>query len=97
MDVLTDFEGEEWFSKEAGWNQKLADAVKAALRGKKCVMQDFDAPHKLGEAVPDLIGESGLPVVKELTDELIDELGPDPEGVLPLSLNSAVEKRHLVV
>ena len=76
MDVLTDFEGEEWFSKEAGWNQKLADAVKAELRGKKCVMQDFDAPHKLGEAVPDLIGESGLPVVKVLTDELIDELGP---------------------
>jgi hypothetical protein len=39
-------------------------------------MQDFNAPHKLGEAVPDLIGENGLPVVKALTDELIDELGP---------------------
>ena len=76
MEVLSDFEGEEWFSKDAGWNQKLADAVKAELRGKKCVMQDFNAPHKLGEKVPDLVGESGLPVVKELTDELIDELGP---------------------
>ena len=76
MEALSDFEGEEWFSKDAGWNQKLADAVKAELRGKKCVMQDFNAPHKLGEKVPDLVGESGLPVVKELTDELIDELGP---------------------
>ena len=76
MEVLIDFEGEKWFSKDAGWNQKLADAVKTELRGKKCVMQDFNAPHKLGEKVPDLVGESGLPVVKELTDELIDELGP---------------------
>lgn len=76
MEVLIDFEGEKWLSKDAGWNQKLADAVKTELRGKKCVMQDFNAPHKLGEKVPDLVGESGLPVVKELTDELIDELGP---------------------
>ena len=39
-------------------------------------MQDFDAPHKLGAKVPELVDENGLPVVKELTDELIDELGP---------------------
>ncbi len=76
MDVLIDFEGEKWCSKEAGWNKQLADAVKAELRGKKCVMQNFDAPHKLGEAVPELIGDNGLPVVTVLTDELIDELGP---------------------
>ena len=76
MEVLVDFEGEKWFSKDAGWNKALADAVKAELSGKKCVMQDFDAPHKLGEKVPDLVGENGLPVVKELTDKLIDEIGP---------------------
>ena len=76
MYVLSDFEDEKWFSKDAGWNKELADAVKAELRGKKCVMQDFDAPHKLGEKVPDLIGQNGLPVVKVLTDDLIDELGP---------------------
>ena len=61
---------------DKGWNKELADAVKAELRGKKCVMQDFDAPHKLGTKVPDVLGENGLPVVKVLTDELIDELGP---------------------
>ena len=76
MDALLDFEGEKRCSKDAGWNKQLADAVKSELRGKKCVMQDFDAPHKLGEHVPELVGENGLPVVKELTDELIDELGP---------------------
>ena len=76
MDVLEDFEGEEFFSPEKGWNKEIADGVKAQLRGKKCTMQDFDAPHKLGAKVPELIGENGLPVVKELTDELIDELGP---------------------
>ena len=76
MDVLVDFEGEEFFSQEKGWNKEVADGVKAQLRGKKCTMQDFDAPHKLGEKVPELVGENGLPVVKELTDELIDELGP---------------------
>ena len=76
MDVLIDFESEKWCSKDAGWNKKLADAVKNELRGKKCVMQDFDAPHELGAKVPELVGENGLPVVKELTDELIDELGP---------------------
>ena len=76
MDVLEDFEGEEFFSKEKGWNKEVSDRVKAQLRGKRCTMQDFDAPHNLGEKVPELIGESGLPVVKVLTDELIDELGP---------------------
>ena len=76
MDVLEDFEGEKFFSKEKGWNKEVSDRVKAQLRGKRCTMQDFDAPHKLGEKVPELIGESGLPVVKVLTDELIDELGP---------------------
>ena len=76
MDVLIDFEGEKWCSKEAGWNKQLADAVKAELRGKKCVMQNFDAPHKLGAKVPELLDNNGLPVVKVLTDELIDELGP---------------------
>ena len=44
--------------------------------GKKCVMQNFDAPHELGAKVPELVGENGLPVVKLLTDDLIDELGP---------------------
>ena len=39
-------------------------------------MQDFNAPHKLGEKVSELVGENGLPVVKVLTDDLIDELGP---------------------
>ena len=77
MEVLIDFEGEKWCSKEAGWNKHLADAVKAELRGKKCVMQNFDAPHKLGAKVPELVGENGLPVVKVLTDDLIDELGPN--------------------
>ena len=76
MMVLEDFEGEEFFSKEKGWNKEVADGVKAQLRGKRCTLQDFDAPHKLGEKVPELIGENGLPVVKVLTDELIDELGP---------------------
>ena len=76
MEVLIDFEGEKWCSKESGWNKKLADAVKAELRGKKCVMQNFDAPHELGAKVPELVGENGLPVVKVLTDDLIDELGP---------------------
>ena len=52
MDVFLDFEGEKWCSKDAGWNKQLADAVKSELRGKKCVMQDFDAPHKLGEQCP---------------------------------------------
>ena len=33
-------------------------------------MQDFNAPHKLGEKVSELVGENGLPIVKELTDEL---------------------------
>ena len=36
-EVMSDFEGEEWFSKDVGWNKKHADAVKAELRGKKCV------------------------------------------------------------
>ena len=76
MEVLIDFEGEKWCSKESGWNKQLADAVKAELRGKKCVMQNFDAPHELGAKVPELVGENGLPVVKVLTDDLIDELGP---------------------
>ena len=76
MDVLIDFEGEKWGSKDAGWNKQLADAMKAELRGKKCVMQDFDAPHELGAKVPELLDKNGLPVVKVLTDELIDELGP---------------------
>ena len=76
MDVLIDFENEEWCSKDAGWNKQLADAMKAELRGKKCVMQDFDAPHELGAKVPELLDKNGLPVVKVLTDELIDELGP---------------------
>ena len=75
-DVLIGFEGEKWCSKEAGWNKQLADAMKAELRGKKCVMQDFDAPHELGAKVPELLDKNGLPVVKVLTDELIDELGP---------------------
>ena len=57
-------------------SRTLADAVKAELRGKKCVMQNFDAPHELGAKVPELVGENGLPVVKVLTDDLIDELGP---------------------
>ena len=39
-------------------------------------MQDFDAPHELGAKVPELLDKNGLPVVKVLTDELIDELGP---------------------
>ena len=39
-------------------------------------MQNFDAPHKLGMKVPELLDNNGLPVVKVLTDELIDELGP---------------------
>jgi len=65
-----------WHKGEIKKESACADAVKAELRGKECVMQDFNAPHKLGEAVPDLIGENGLPVVKALTDELIDELGP---------------------
>ena len=39
-------------------------------------MQNFDAPHELGAKVPELVGENGLPVVKVLTDDLIDELGP---------------------
>ena len=76
MDVLIDFEDETWCSKDAGWNKQLADAMKAELRGKKCVMQDFDAPHELGAKVPELLDKNGLPVVKVLTDELIDELGP---------------------
>ena len=76
MDVLIDFEDETWCSKEAGWNKQLADAMKAELRGKKCVMQDFDAPHELGAKVPELLDKNGLPVVKVLTDDLIDELGP---------------------
>ena len=76
MMVLDEFEGEEFFSPDKGWNKELADAVKAELRGKRCTMQDFNAPHKLGEKVPELTGENGLPVVRELTDELIDELGP---------------------
>lgn len=76
MDVLIDLEGKEFCTADKGWNKELADAVKAELRGKKCVMQDFDAPHKLGTKVPDVLGENGLPVVKVLTDELIDELGP---------------------
>ena len=76
MDVLIDFEGEKWCSKDAGWNKQLADTMKAELRGKKCVMQDFDAPHELGAKVPELLDKNGLPVVKVLTDELIDELGP---------------------
>ena len=76
MEVLEDFEGEAFFSPEKGWNKEIADRVKDQLSGKKCTMQDFDAPHKLGEKVPELVGENGLPVVKELTDELIDELGP---------------------
>ena len=33
-------------------------------------------PHELGAKVPELVGENGLPVVKVLTDDLIDELGP---------------------
>ncbi len=76
MEVLTDFEGEDWFSSEKGWNKEVADRVKDELRGKKCVMQDFNAPHTLGAMVPELINENGLPVVKELTDDLIDKLGP---------------------
>jgi len=76
MDVLIDLEGKEFCTADKGWNKELADAIKAELRGKKCVMQDFDAPHKLGTKVPDVLGENGLPVVKVLTDELIDELGP---------------------
>ena len=76
MMVLDEFEGEEFFSPDKGWNKELADAVKTELRGKRCTMQDFNAPHKLGEKVPELTGENGLPVVRELTDELIDELGP---------------------
>ena len=76
MDVLIDLEGKEFCTADKGWNKELADAVKAELRGKKCVMQDFDAPHKLGTKVPDILGENGFPVVKVLTDELIDELGP---------------------
>ena len=76
MNVLIDFEDEKWCTKEAGWNKQLADAVKAELRGKKCVMLNFDAPHKLGAKVPELVDKKGLPVVKVLTDELIDEIGP---------------------
>jgi hypothetical protein len=76
MMVLEDFEGEKFFSSEKGWNKEVADGVKAQLRGKRCTMQDFDAPHELGAKVPELIGKNGLPVVKVLTDELIDELGP---------------------
>ncbi|MBQ6669716.1 MAG: hypothetical protein IJM72_06640 [Deltaproteobacteria bacterium] len=76
MDIVIDIEEEEWFSQENGWNKKTADAFKVALRGKSCVMQDFDAPHELGKKVPELMGENGLPVVKVLTDELIDEIGP---------------------
>ena len=37
-------------------------------------MQDFNAPHKLGEKVSELVGENGLPVVKELTDELVPKV-----------------------
>ena len=76
MMVIEDFEGEKWFSPKMGWNKEISDGVKAELRGKRCTMQNFDAPHNLGEAVPELIGDNGLPVVKVLTDELIDELGP---------------------
>jgi hypothetical protein len=76
MMVLEDFEVEAFFSPEKGWNKEVSAGVKAQLRGKKCTMQDFNAPHKLGEKVPELVGENVLPVVKELTDELIDELGP---------------------
>ena len=76
MMVLDDFEGEKFFSPEKGWNKELADAVEAELRGKKCVMQDFSVPHRPGDKLPELTGENGLPVVKVLTDELIDELGP---------------------
>ena len=32
--------------------------------------------HELGAKVLELVGENGLPVVKVLTDELIDKLGP---------------------
>jgi len=76
MMVLDDFEGEEFFSPEKGWNKKVSDGVKAQLRGKRCTMQNFEVPHRPGDKLPELIGDNGLPVVKVLTDELIDELGP---------------------
>ena len=54
----------------------MSDAAKAALRGKKCIMQDFSAEHELGQKVPEFKDADHLPIVNELTDELIDEIGP---------------------
>lgn len=44
MEVLIDFEGEKWCSKESGWNKQLANAVKAELRdelGPKILKEYF--------------------------------------------------------
>ncbi len=56
--------------------KEVSDAAKAALRGKKCIMQDFSAEHELGQKVPEFKDADHLPIVNELTDELIDEIGP---------------------
>lgn len=75
-DVFIEIEGEDWFDPAKGWTQEVSDAAKAALRGKKCIMQDFDADHELGQKVPELKDVDKLPVVEELDDKLIDEIGP---------------------
>ena len=48
-DVFIEIEGEEWFDSAKGWTKEVSDAAKAALRGKKCIMQDFSAEHELGQ------------------------------------------------
>ena len=75
-DVFIEIEGEEWFDSAKGWTKEVSDAAKAALRGKKCIMQDFSAEHELGQKVPEFKDADHLPIVNELTDELIDEIGP---------------------
>ena len=75
-DVFIEIEGEDWFDPAKGWTKEVSDAAKAALRGKKCIMQDFAAEHELGQKVPEFKDADQLPIVNELTDELIDEIGP---------------------
>ena len=75
-DVFIEIQGEEWFDSAKGWTKEVSDAAKAALRGKKCIMQDFSAEHELGQKVPEFKDAEHLPIVNELTDELIDEIGP---------------------
>jgi hypothetical protein len=75
-DVFIEIEGEDWFDPAKGWTKEVSDAAKAALRGKKCIMQDFAAEHELGQKVPEFKDADQLPIVNELTDKLIDEIGP---------------------